>query len=151
HAAAVANLLAKLIRYEDGTLSQGTATPPWSRMERALEANREALDTAVKFSFDHPARLLSEAVRTPLCFMGLQVDRMAIRRFLDAIAHPDRFDANEPGVMIRRRLLEGRADPALRLRAVALFALCVKALNDTILGIHSNAYIWSDTGRQPRS
>ena len=111
HPAAVANLLAKLIRYEDGTLTRGTSTPPWSRMERALEANRAELDTAVKFSFDHPARLLSEAIRTPLSFMGLQVDRTAIRRFLDAIAHPERFKADEPGVMIRRRLVEGRADP----------------------------------------
>ena len=75
HPAAVASLLAKLIRYEDGTLTRGTSTPPWSRMERALEANRDEIDTAVKFSFDHPARLLSEAIRTPLSFMGLQVDR----------------------------------------------------------------------------
>ena len=63
--AAVSGLLAKLIRYDDGTLTRGTSTPPWSRMERALNANRPAIETAVKFSFDHPARLLSEAVRTP--------------------------------------------------------------------------------------
>jgi hypothetical protein len=150
HAAAVANLLAKLIRYEDGTLTRSTSTPPWSRMERALEANRADVDTAVKFSFDHPARMLSESIRTPLSFMGSQVDRSAIRRFLDAIAHPERFSAGEPGVMIRRRLLEGRADPALRLPVITLFALCVKALNDTVLGRRSDAYIWSDTARQTR-
>ena len=40
HPAAVASLLAKLIRYDDETLTRGTSTPPWSRMERALEANR---------------------------------------------------------------------------------------------------------------
>jgi hypothetical protein len=37
HPAAVANLLAKLIRYEDGSLTRGTSTPPWSRMERVLD------------------------------------------------------------------------------------------------------------------
>lgn len=151
HPAAVANLLAKLIRYEDGTLTRGTSTPPWSRMERVLEANREALDTAVKFSYDHPARLLSEAIRTPLSFMGLQADRSAVRRFLDAIAHPERFQANEPGVMIRRRLIESRADPARRLPVVTLFALCVKALNDTIQGTHSDTYVWTDAGQPGRS
>jgi hypothetical protein len=151
HPAAVANLLAKLIRYQDGTLSRGTSTPPWSRMERALDANREDIDTAVKFSFDHAARLLSEAIRTPLSFMGLQVDRTAIRRFLDAIAHPERFTADEPGIMIRRRLVEGRADPARRLPVVTLFALCVKALNDTIQGTRSDTYVWSDIARQARS
>lgn len=141
--AAVAGLLAKLIRYEDGTLTRGTSTPPWSRMERALDANRAEIDTAVKFSFDHPARLLTESIRTPLSFMGLQSDRTAIRRFLDAIVHPERFDANEPGVMIRRRLVEGRADRAVRLHATALFAVCIKALNDTISGRRSDAYTWT--------
>ncbi len=151
HPASVANLLAKLIRYEDGTLTRGTSTPPWSRMERALEANREELDTAVKFSFDHPARLLSEAIRTPLSFMGLQVNRPAIRHFLDAIAHPERFKADEPGVMIRRRLVEGRADPARRVPVVTLFALCIKALNYTMNGTHSDAYIWTDINQSARS
>jgi hypothetical protein len=151
HPAAVASLLAKLIRYEDGTLTRGTSTPPWSRMERALEANRDEIDTAVKFSFDHPARLLSESIRTPLSFMGLQVDRAAIRRFLDAIAHPERFDADEPGVMIRRRLTEGRADPARRLPSATLFAMCVKALNDTLAGTRSETYIWQDIARNQRT
>jgi hypothetical protein len=150
HPAAVANLLAKLIRYQDGTLTRGTSTPPWSRMERVLEANRDELDTAVKFSFDHPARLLSEAIRTPLSFMGLQADRSAIRRLLDAIAHPERFRADEPGVMIRRRLVEGRADPARRVPVTTLFALCIKALNDTIQGTHSDTYIWTDINQQGR-
>jgi hypothetical protein len=151
HPAAVANLLAKLIRYEDGSLTRGTSTPPWSRMERVLEANRDELDTAVKFSFDHPARLLSEAIRTPLSFMGLQADRSAIRRLLDAIAHPDRFSADEPGVMIRRRLVEGRADPAHRIPVLTLLALCIKALNDTINGTHSDTYIWTDINQQART
>jgi hypothetical protein len=151
HPAAVANLLAKLIRYEDGSLTRGTSTPPWSRMERVLEANRDELDTAVKFSFDHPARLLSEAIRTPLSFMGLQADRSAIRRLLDAIAHPERFKADEPGVMIRRRLVEGRADPARRLSVMTLFALCIKALNDTIHGAHSDTYRWTDINQPGRT
>ncbi|HQT76103.1 MAG TPA: hypothetical protein PLD10_03540 [Rhodopila sp.] len=149
--AAVAGLLAKLIRYEDGTLTRGTSTPPWSRMERALEANRLEIETAVKFSFDHPARLLAESVRTPLSFMGLQADRTAIRRFLDAIAHPERFEANEPGVMIRRRLIEGRSDRAVRPHATALFAVCIKALNDTMTGKRSDAYTWSMPGQTARN
>lgn len=149
--AAVAGLLAKLIRYEDGTLTRGTSTPPWSRMERALDANRADIDTAVKFSFDHPARLLTESIRTPLSFMGLQTDRTAIRRFLDAIAHPERFDANEPGVMIRRRLVEGRSDRAVRLNATALFAVCIKAINDTMSGRRSDAYTWTMPSANPRN
>jgi hypothetical protein len=148
--AAVASLLAKLIRYDDGTLTRGTSTPPWSRMERALEANRTEIDTAVKFSFDHPARLLPESIRTPLSFMGLRIDRAAIRHFLDTIAHPERFDAAEPGVLIRRRLVEGRTDPALRLTSVTLFAICIKALNDTIAGTRSETYTWHDIARNPR-
>jgi hypothetical protein len=148
--AAVAGLLAKLIRYEDGTLTRGTSTPPWSRMERVLEANRSDIDTAVKFSFDHPARLLTESIRTPLSFLGLRTDRVAIRRFLDAIAHPERFAADEPGVMIRRRLVEGRADPALRLPSVPLFAVCIKALNDTMAGTNSEAYVWNPASGQAR-
>ena len=150
HPASVANLLAKLIRYDAGTLTRGTSTPPWSHMERALEANREDIAAAVKFSFDHPARLLSEAIRTPLSFMGLQADRTAIRRFLDAIAHPERFSADEPGVMIRRRLIEGRTDPARRVPVIALFAMCIKALNDTIHGGHSDAYLWTDISHPSR-
>jgi hypothetical protein len=149
--AAVASLLAKLIRYEDGTLTRGTSTPPWSRMERALEANRTEIDIAVKFSFDHPARLLSEAIRTPVSFMGLQADRTAIRRFLDAIAHPERFAADEPGAMIRRRLIESRQDRARRPTSVSLFAICVKALNDTILGSRSDAYVWNPGNRQSKT
>jgi hypothetical protein len=151
HAAAMAGMLSKLIRYEDGTLSRFTSTPPWSRMERALDANRVALEVAIKFSFDHPARLLSESIRTPLSFMGLQADRSAIRRFLDAIAHPERFAADEPGVMIRRRLVEGRADRVHRLPAISLFALCVKALNDTIAGTRSETYVWNPASRQARN
>ncbi len=149
--AAVAGMLAKLVRYDDGTLTRGTSTPPWSRMERALEANRVEIDTAVKFSFDSPARVLAESIRSPLSFMGLQVDRHAIRRFLDAIAHPERFEADEPGVMIRRRLVEGRADRAHRPSPVALFAASIKALNDTIAGTRSDAYTWSDGSRGMRA
>jgi len=148
--AAVAGMLAKLIRYDDGSLTRGSSTPPWSRMERALEANREAVETAVKFSFDHPARTLTESVRTPLCFMGLAVERGALRRFLDAIAHPERFDADEPGVMVWRRLQEGRADHALRLPATSLFAICIKALNDTLAGTHSQLYAWAGIARYPQ-
>jgi hypothetical protein len=146
-AAAVASLLAKLLRYEDGTLTKGTSTPPWSRMERALEANRVDIDTAIKFSFDHPARLLSESIRTPLSFMGLLADRTAIRRFLDSIAHPERFAADEPGVMIRRRLAESKADRARRPTATVLFAMCIKALNDTMAGTRSESYVWTPGSR----
>ncbi len=149
--AAVAGLLAKLIRYDDASLTRGTSTPPWSRMERVLDANRAEIDTAVKFSFDHPARLLSEAVRTPLSFMGLQTDRVAVRRLLDAIAHPERFAADEPGVMVRRRLVEGRADRAHRLGSVALFAICIMALNDTMTGRRRDTYVWNANARQTRS
>jgi hypothetical protein len=147
-AAAVAGALAKLIRYDDGTLTRGTFTPPWSRMERALEAkNRVELDTAVKYSFDSPARLLAESIRTPLCFMGLQVDRQAIRRFLDALVHPERFGADEPGVMVRRRVVEGRADRQHRMTPLALFAIALKAVNDTIAGTRSETYTWSELRR----
>lgn len=147
HAAAVAGMLARLVRYDDGTLTRGTATPPWSRMERALDANRTDIDVAVKFSFDHPARLLTESIRTPLAFMGLRSARTALRRFLDAIATPERFAADEPGVMIRRRLLEGRSDRALRLPALVLLALCIKALDDTISGARRETYLWNPARR----
>jgi len=149
--AAVASLLAKLIRYQEGTLTRGTSTPPWSQMERALEANRTEIDTAVKFSFDHPARILSESIRTPLCFMGLQADRTAIRRFLDAIAHPDRFAADEPGAMVRRRLVESRQDRARRPTALTVFALSILALNDTMSGNRRDAYVWTRANRDTKT
>jgi hypothetical protein len=151
HAGAVANLLAKLIRYDDGTLARGSATPPWGRMERSLHANRAAIEAAVSFSLAHPARALAESVRTPLCYMGLAVDPPATRRLLDAIAYPERFDPGEPGVMVRRRLAEARANPAQRLPAATLFALAIKALNDTRAGTRSIAYAWSDIARHPRT
>ncbi len=119
-------------------------------MERSLEANREAIDAAIAFSFASPARLLSETVRTPLSFMGLQADPAALARLFDAIAHPERYQADEPGVAIQRRLVEGRADRALRLNAAALFAVCIKALNDTMSGARARAYVWSDGARNPK-
>lgn len=151
HPAAVAGLLSKLIRLDDGTLTRGTSTPPWSRMERVLDANRAEIEAAVAFSFAHPARELSEGIRTPLAFIGLQAAPDAIRRFLDAVAQPESFAADEPGAMIRRRLLEGRADRAHRLAPTALFAVCIKALNDTISGARSDAYAWSDVLRHPKT
>ncbi len=150
HSGAVAGMLAKLIRYDDGTLARGTSTPPWSRMERSLEANRAAVDAAVAYSFASPARLLSETVRTPLAFMGLQTNPAALARLYDAIAHPERYEADEPGVAIQRRLVEGRADRSLRLNAAALFAVCIKALNDTVAGSPARAYIWADAARNPK-
>jgi hypothetical protein len=151
HAGVVANLLAKLIRYDDRTLTRGSSTPPWGRMERCLNANRPEIEQAVAFSLANPVGGFPESVRTPLCYMGLSVDPQALGQFLNAIAEPERFDAGEPGVMIRRRLQEARANPAQRLRAVALFAIAIKALNDTMLRTRSVAYAWSDIARHPRT
>ena len=52
--------------------------------------------------------------------------------------------------MIRRRLVEGRADPALRLPSVALFAVCIKALNDTIAR-HAQRRLYVEPTSQQRA
>ena len=74
--------------------------------------------------------------------------RLGVRRFF-TIPGRDPFDEIE--WEIRDAVIPGRNDPARRLTALTLFALCVKALNDTIAGTRSEAYVWHDIARNPRS
>ncbi|WP_307136290.1 ParB/RepB/Spo0J family partition protein [Pseudoroseomonas cervicalis] len=96
HAHALQSALVKLIRYDDGKMLRGAGTASWSRMDRVLRANPD-LEQAVKMSLESEATALSEAVRTPLLFMGFRVDKAATRRFLDAIAWPEKYAPLEPG------------------------------------------------------
>ncbi|MGY4803821.1 hypothetical protein [Teichococcus aerofrigidensis] len=148
HAHALQSALVKLIRYEDGKMLRGAGTAAWSRMDRVLRANPD-LEAAVKLSLESPATMLSEAVRTPLLFMGFRVDKAATRRFLDAIAHPENHSPMEPGARIRDLIDITRGDPTTRLKPTTLFAVCIKALNATISGEHQRSYTWIDPTANP--
>jgi len=148
HAHALQSALVKLIRYDDGKMLRGAGTASWSRMDRVLRANPD-LEQAVKMSLESEATVLSEAVRTPLIFMGFRVDKAATRRFLDAVAHPEKHSPMEPGARIRDLIDITRGDPATRLKPVTLFALCIKALNATMSGEHQRAYTWIDKTANP--
>ncbi|MFC3126141.1 hypothetical protein ACFOD4_13820 [Pseudoroseomonas globiformis] len=148
HAHALQSALVKLIRYDDGKMLRGAGTAAWSRMDRVLTANPD-LEQAVKMSLESEATALSEAVRTPLLFMGFRTDKAATRRFLDAIAFPDKHSPMEPGARIRDLIDITRGDPATRLKPVNLFALCIKALNATISGEHLRSYTWIDRTVNP--
>jgi len=148
HAHALQSALVKLIRYDDGKMLRGAGTASWSRMDRVLRANPD-LEQAVKMSLESEATALSEAVRTPLLFMGFRVDKAATRRFLDAIAWPEKYSPMEPGARIRDLIDITRGDPATRLKPVTLFALCIKALNATFTGEHQRSYTWIDKTANP--
>ena len=140
--------LVKLIRYDDGTMTRGSGTASWSRMERVLRANPD-LEQAVKLSLESEATALSEAVRTPLLFMGFRVDRAATRRFMDAIAWPERYDPMEPGARVRDLIDLTRGDPATRLKPTTLLAICIKALNATLKNDPKRSYTWVDIAANP--
>lgn len=141
--------LVKLIRYDDGTMTKGSGTASWSRMDRMLRANPD-LEQAVKASLESEATVLSESVRTPLLFMGFRVDRAATRRFLDAVAWPERYDPMEPGARVRDLIDITRGDPATRLKPTTLFAICIKALNANISGDRKRSYSWVDIAVSPQ-
>jgi hypothetical protein len=148
HAHALQSALVKLIRYDDGTMLRGAGTAAWSRMDRVLRANPD-LEAAVQQSLESPATALSEAVRTPLLFMGLRVDADATLRFLDAIADPERYSPMEPGARVRDLIDITRGDPTTRMKPVTLFAVCIKALNATFSGRHLRSYTWLDKTANP--
>ncbi|WBV45528.1 ParB/RepB/Spo0J family partition protein [Pseudoroseomonas cervicalis] len=148
HAHALQSALVKLIRYEDGKMLRGAGTASWSRMDRVLRANPD-LEQAVKMSLESEATALSEAVRTPLLFMGFRVDKAATRRFLDAVAWPEKYAPLEPGARIRDLIELTRGDPATRLKPVTLFALCIKALNATLAGETPRSFAWIDRSANP--
>jgi hypothetical protein len=148
HAHALQSALVKLIRYDDGKMLRGAGTASWSRMDRVLRANPD-LEAAVKLSLEHEATVLSEAVRTPLLFMGLRAAPEATRNFLDAIANPENYSPMEPGARVRDLIDITRGDPTTRLKPVTLFAVCIKALNATISGQHQRSYTWIDPTANP--
>ena len=148
HAHALQSALVKLIRYDDGKMLRGAGTASWSRMDRVLRANPD-LEAAVKLSLEHEATVLSEAVRTPLLFMGLRAAPEAVRHFLDAIANPENYSPMEPGARVRDLIDITRGDPTTRLKPVTLFAVCIKALNATISGQHQRSYTWIDPTANP--
>lgn len=143
HAHALQSALVKLIRYDDNRMTRGGGAVSWARMDRVLRANPD-LELAVKMSLESEASALSEAVRTPLLFMGFRVDKAATRRFLDAIAYPERYDPLEPGARVRDLIDITRGDPATRLKPATLLAICIKALNATIAGERHRLYNWID-------
>lgn len=148
HAGALQSALVKLIRYQDRQMTRATGSPSWSRLDRVLAANPD-LVAAVKISLESEATALSEAVRTPLIFMGFRVDKAVTRRFLDAVAHPDRYDPLEPGARVRDLIELTRGDPATRLKPTTLFAICIKAMNAALSDTPQRSYAWLDRSVNP--
>jgi hypothetical protein len=131
-----------------GRCCAGPAPPPGPAWTGLLRANPD-LELAVKMSLESEASVLSEAVRTPLLFMGFRVDKAATRRFLDAIANPEKYTPMEPGARVRDLIDITRGDPTTRLKPVTLFAVCIKALNATFSGEHLRSYAWLDKSVNP--
>jgi hypothetical protein len=126
----VQKTLAKLIRFGDGMMLKQNYQVPWTRLDRVLAANPRIRDS-VKIALEHPATLLHPTIRCPLAYMGLEVNSDSLRRFLDAIAYPERFGPTEPGVVIRNMLESERGRPK-KTSSAEMFAICVKALSATI-------------------
>jgi hypothetical protein len=145
NAAATEGALVWLMRYKDRRMEARALPIPWARLDRILAANR-GLAAAIQHSIGHPARVLNEAIRTPLTYMGYQVDVEKTDLFLDQLAYPNNHPPGAPGCVLFNRLdgERGRAAPIPRWEK---FALAIKALNDVLRGKTSPYYRWVVGGK----
>lgn len=148
HAHALQAALVKLMRYDLGTIAEpGGPMPSWAAMDRALRANR-GLEPAVRTSLTISGCPLPEAVRSPLIYMGYQVDRQLTDRLLDAITRPERYPSTEPGVLLLHEIERGREQPAQHHSTVCLLALAIKALDATVNNVALRRLSWIEPGAQ---
>jgi glutathione S-transferase len=132
HAHALQSCLLKLIRYDQKVLGkQPGQMPSWAAMDRILRANPQ-LETTLAASFELARCALPEAVRSPLMFMGYQIDKALTDRLLDAVINPERYALNEPGVLLLHEIKRGAAKTSLRRGTEHLLALGLKALDATL-------------------
>lgn len=146
HSHALMSTLAKLIRYDEGA-STSHVSIPWGRFDRVLEANPDIRD-AVHAGLQYPSRIIGDAVRLPLFFMGLRTKPEALTRFLDAVESYEEQPPEEPGAVIRTRIEmeRGRLE---KTKPAELLAICIKALSDQITGERHRFYRWQpDTGEE---
>lgn len=148
----VVNLMTKLIRYDLERLEKPYRHISWMRLDRILHTNRKDLLEAINQSFSGGAReetYFDHTLHAALAFMGNQVNPKATARFLDAVQNPSKHSSTEPGRLIADRLAFERDSPA-KTRPNDLFALCIKALADTINGTHQKRYRYVSKKLDPK-
>lgn len=146
HPHALMATLGKLIRYDDGTMLSHV-TIPWGRFDRVLEANPDIRD-AVHAGLNYPSRIIGDAIRLPLFFMGLRTKPDSLTRFLDAVEAYEDQSPGEPGVLIRARI-EMERGKLEKTKPAELLAVCIKGLSDQITGDRHSFYRWQpDAGEE---
>jgi hypothetical protein len=145
HAHALQATLVKLIRYDEGTISdRDAAMPSWATMDRLLRAN-PWLEPAVTASLAMPGCPLREPVRSPLICIGYQIDRDKTDRLLDAVTRPEHYASTEPGVLLCHEILRGREGPSQSASTIRLLALAIKALDATVSETTLRRLSWTDS------
>ena len=147
HPRSVHAALAKLMGYDEEVLGRDAAGAGWGHLDRVLATNPDLAD-AVAASCAMRVPALHEAARSPLIYIGRRAAPAALRRLLSAIASPDDYAPDEPGVQLRRRLEEARGDRRGRLTVRETLALSLLALADTAKGKRRAFYRWNE-GRDP--
>jgi hypothetical protein len=146
HAHALQATLVKLMRHDFGTTGLPTGPmPSWALMDRMLRANPQ-LAQAVSASLAMSGCPLPEPVRTPLIYMGFQVNRVLTDRMLNALTQPERYKATEPGVLLLHEIERGREGPSRHQSTTRLLALAIKALNATMNDVPLRRLSWVEDG-----
>ena len=132
HPQALIGLITRLLRYDDALAARATTNVPgWPDMERVLLAS-PGIEEVVAESLAMTHSPLPEALRTAILYLGLQHDRVRTLRLFEALRHPQRFQPEEPGAVLRAAVdLHRRVRPAAR---DALFTLALQALRATLDG-----------------
>jgi two-component sensor histidine kinase len=146
HPQAMAALVLRLIRYQDGTLARARApVPEWDRLDRVLRGN-PGLHRALAASLAMPDCILAEPVRSAILFMGSAVDPPgdpgAPARLLLALQNPGDFPANEPGVALHAAIATAHQARSAGPGQLTLFAWGVLALDATLQGRRLAALAW---------
>jgi len=135
-------LLQQLLNYEDGLLGRRAGRQPWSRMERVLAENPAILDT-VAASPIRGSNEIPEAVRHLLLFMGRRADPEALARLLAALAEPNAWPADEPGVLLHAAFRAQGTPGHKDIQTGRLAALGIIALNATQANRRLMRLAWS--------
>lgn len=151
NAGAVARLMSKLIRLEDGTyFDKRQRSAPWSRLERVLKANPELHDAVRITKGGHSA--LQGYARPVFAFEALAAGhRKELEDFLDVLAKPLDFPKSHPGHVVGHQLEAADAINARPDENTSL-ALVTLAFNDLLEGRTQGIYKWKpDTGTKKRA
>lgn len=139
----LANLMVRLMRYEEGGLDRPVPPPAsWSQFEQLLGAT-DAHRRALALSLSMPRSPLPEPVRSLILFMGHQVDAALTDRLMHAVQYPERWPPHEPGVLLRHEIERARDEAPAALSTTHLAALSIKALNAMLRGERLRRLSWA--------